>query len=285
MSSQNKKCAVCDENYDHGERKPLLLPCGHSYCGPCLRQLSNSDQKFCPMCRGDWHATSVQDLPLCFQLLPEEDNNEVEERVKCSKHNTDITFWCRTCRTIICKKCLTNLHSSCKFIIIEEGEEHILAFIQQIANDASLAIEKNLDIAQTNTTKINTKLFKLKTVQKKLKKIIDTFTTYRREISTSVAELAAKKAILNKLNLRRETDCEEKESSASYEDGADQSLSQCSLLAYSIDSTSEYSVQSLLRTWQELNDINNFDVRPLTKPAKSHLFQVLDTYQVRVNIN
>ena len=31
------ECGVCFKQYNHSEKKPLSLPCGHTFCLECLR--------------------------------------------------------------------------------------------------------------------------------------------------------------------------------------------------------------------------------------------------------
>ena len=46
------ECSVCMENYDtEGDRCPKLLPCSHTVCLRCLRQLTRGRRVQCPVCR------------------------------------------------------------------------------------------------------------------------------------------------------------------------------------------------------------------------------------------
>lgn len=40
------ECSICEQKFSAGERRPKVLPCGHSYCLPCVRQLPNKE---CPV--------------------------------------------------------------------------------------------------------------------------------------------------------------------------------------------------------------------------------------------
>ena len=52
-SDQTPSCGICFEEYEEeGEKKPKLLPCSHTFCLQCLRQLSaHGTEITCPECR------------------------------------------------------------------------------------------------------------------------------------------------------------------------------------------------------------------------------------------
>ena len=52
ISYYSPKCVICNDSYDEGDKKPLVLVnCGHSFCKNCVLQFSN---KKCPVCRLDY---------------------------------------------------------------------------------------------------------------------------------------------------------------------------------------------------------------------------------------
>lgn len=44
-------CRQCDRLFDAGQRRPKVLPCGHSACLQCLEDHSRGDGRLCPFCR------------------------------------------------------------------------------------------------------------------------------------------------------------------------------------------------------------------------------------------
>lgn len=46
-------CPVCMTAYDGTVRRPRTLPCGHTFCTPCIDGLKDQDKVMCPTCRVD----------------------------------------------------------------------------------------------------------------------------------------------------------------------------------------------------------------------------------------
>lgn len=116
----SKQCGICLENYaDDEDSKPRILPCGHSYCHKCLREI-DLDYQRCPTCRRDWSHCELEDLPVCFQLLPESDN-DLQPAECCVRHKFALTFSCRTCKRNICRKCVISSHEQCACTLLDES--------------------------------------------------------------------------------------------------------------------------------------------------------------------
>uniref|UniRef100_A0A3B4T1S2 RING-type domain-containing protein n=1 Tax=Seriola dumerili TaxID=41447 RepID=A0A3B4T1S2_SERDU len=53
--SEELECVVCCYEYSRGERVPRVLHCNHTFCAPCLEQLSKLEGVIrtvsCPLCR------------------------------------------------------------------------------------------------------------------------------------------------------------------------------------------------------------------------------------------
>ena len=45
------ECVVCMEQFDLEERRPLVLPCGHSVCKACCIKLLENKEITCPIDR------------------------------------------------------------------------------------------------------------------------------------------------------------------------------------------------------------------------------------------
>ena len=68
------ECSVCLESLIN--KQPRLLSCGHTFCTPCLQQLSAGNIVNCPKCR-----SHTQLPPEGVQALPKNtDINKMRER-------------------------------------------------------------------------------------------------------------------------------------------------------------------------------------------------------------
>lgn len=62
-------CPVCSHVYECGERDPLVLPCGHTFCRGCLVSLEVDACFACPSCRASHRSESLDAFPVNFSLL------------------------------------------------------------------------------------------------------------------------------------------------------------------------------------------------------------------------
>ena len=115
------ECKICFLIYNEN-RKPLVLPCGHSYCSTCVKALQ-PDDGFCPSCRKEI-STSFDQLPVVFSLLKiadacNKENVEINDKVdmkkstdlelKCKKHEEQLIIsWCRILEEWLCDICTKN---------------------------------------------------------------------------------------------------------------------------------------------------------------------------------
>ena len=66
----NVECSICYSNFtDTGERVPLVLPCGHSFCRCCLKsEMGTQNSVRCPTCRTT-HRGGLDQIPRNFALV------------------------------------------------------------------------------------------------------------------------------------------------------------------------------------------------------------------------
>ncbi len=115
------ECGICYKQYDHNEKKPISLPCGHTFCYECIRKTYKNGVVKCSY-DSISHHVSPENLPVNYQLLtalpmrdtnPEVDEEEEETKEKkghykyCDVHpNKKVKFYCKNCRVMFCSKCI-----------------------------------------------------------------------------------------------------------------------------------------------------------------------------------
>lgn len=62
------ECGVCFKPYNHQDKKPLALPCGHSFCLECLKKMTKNAVITCPYDKAQ-HSTLPDNLPVNYQVL------------------------------------------------------------------------------------------------------------------------------------------------------------------------------------------------------------------------
>ncbi|KAK3882087.1 hypothetical protein Pcinc_013519 [Petrolisthes cinctipes] len=119
-------CSVCCEYYQDGNRAPVSIPCGHTFCRNCLRQVEwhqqTNDAFCCPTCRTPHPDLSIYKLPPNFALLSLLDSFKIvggERPRRCEVHKgEDLVYWCQPCATLLCGLCISKCHRSDHHIII-----------------------------------------------------------------------------------------------------------------------------------------------------------------------
>ncbi|XP_034233497.1 uncharacterized protein LOC117640740 isoform X2 [Thrips palmi] len=107
------ECQVCLEQFNLVERRPKVLPCGHSYCLKCLQQLPT---KVCPLDKKEFLA-APEELVDNFSLL--------------DTPNSAPRFWCVSCKKEASAECVED-HAvrSLKKERAAEAERHLEALQQ-----------------------------------------------------------------------------------------------------------------------------------------------------------
>ena len=106
------ECSICLESLIN--KQPRLLSCGHTFCTPCLQQLSGGNRVNCPKCRSPTQLPpgGVQDLPKNTDIgKMREREQELSARSEyycqmCRKKDANVEFFCTACpRGQICQGC------------------------------------------------------------------------------------------------------------------------------------------------------------------------------------
>ena len=164
-------CSICDEVYNSEERRPLLLPCSHTFCRNCLRQMQKNQNALCPFCRASWSGQSIEKLPYIRQLADASKNiqskkfkSTLDERT-CIPHCADMVLWCKNCEVSICSRCLIERHKTCDWIPIEEKTTDLLKNLHRSAATTRTKLDENF---KTLTFRNNSQLTNIRTYIKKL---------------------------------------------------------------------------------------------------------------------
>ena len=126
-------CGLCNETYQYKDG-PLMLPCLHSFCKPCLskyieeKRKSVDNKMACPTCYNSFPLTEdinsfPVNLPLSHLARSRFFEKQVEEgNVKCQVCDDKATSFCCHCCEFLCGKC-----KHCHLLYL--GKEHeILEF-------------------------------------------------------------------------------------------------------------------------------------------------------------
>ena len=112
------ECGICFKPYNHNDKKPVSLPCGHSFCCECTRKLPKHGVIQCPYDKSN-HQISPDNLPVNYQVLtglPMAAQNAAANSagsipepqiMHCGQHpQKKVKFYCMVCREHFCSKCI-----------------------------------------------------------------------------------------------------------------------------------------------------------------------------------
>ncbi|XP_066955923.1 nuclear factor 7, ovary-like isoform X2 [Macrobrachium rosenbergii] len=68
MASNPLECNICCNAYNE-DHCPRILPCSHTFCGPCIDELISIQKKECATCRKKFTTNSAEDLMIIRDLL------------------------------------------------------------------------------------------------------------------------------------------------------------------------------------------------------------------------
>ena len=157
-------CAICEEVYNLEERKPLLLPCSHTFCRTCLLQLQSTNSELCPHCRSSWAGQAVDSLPVIRQLAESSDKKpKTKKHITgnqniCDLHNDDLNAWCRTCNVATCIQCLKDGHKSCDWISIKRKTTELMSLLDETVTYTRTKLIENFTQTTTESNSMLTEV-------------------------------------------------------------------------------------------------------------------------------
>ena len=111
-------CQVCFEDFEKdGKRVPRILPCSHTLCESCIKQLIQNSSLECPYCRQIHEAQNreksfAQNRYLLIQIKREGTRESIDENgrsdcERCEEHGKVLDLFCREpgCQKHICVSC------------------------------------------------------------------------------------------------------------------------------------------------------------------------------------
>ena len=203
VTESSKSCTICDHNYDTQEKRPQVLPCGHTFCFSCLKQIELSERKFCPLCRKPW--ACVENLPTCYQLLPQSPSlpNPVKKRKYghdfyesiCEKHNFKFIYYCSTCKKRACKVCLLIMHKFCTTVLLEESAASS-AELKHLFEDTKQKLETHISDYAASIAQGSKSLTAIKTFRETISGYINDLSAYQTVIEGTHKELQSYLSLL-----------------------------------------------------------------------------------------
>ena len=141
-------CQICLEDFEEaGDHVPRILPCSHTLCEKCLKQLIQGNFVECPECRKKHRVVNeVKTFPQNKYILANIRRKQVEIQKDqtskavdiCEKHGKELILYCKApdCLTTICQTCLTRHHRGHDVVETEEIEkEALLEKIEVVIKD------------------------------------------------------------------------------------------------------------------------------------------------------
>lgn len=128
------ECGICFKTYNHNDKKPIALPCGHSFCFECLKQLYKHQMIKCPYDKIAHHCIP-ENLPVNYQVLTAlpmraassspngegiDGSDSKQQTIRyCEIHpSKKVKFYCKNDRSMFCSKCILK-HTEMKHEVIQ----------------------------------------------------------------------------------------------------------------------------------------------------------------------
>ena len=222
--SEGPLCDNCKNPFDESEHMPMTLPCSHPLCSSCVKKIKPGEKIFCQQCGLDLSTVNLKELKPHQMILSlihsqsnqsesiynsqEEGENEytneegteettINNTIKnnqieyCNKHKEkEIEFFCQTCTTAVCSKCIFETHNGHHLTLLEDMSTiiknnvkdfgKILKNLEKVNQDNQSSAENKMDDVdkqKVNQIQIVTKSFEeiIKKIEEKKVLIIEEY--------------------------------------------------------------------------------------------------------------
>ena len=217
-------CDNCKNPFDENEHMPMTLPCSHPLCLNCVKNIKPGEKFFCQQCGLDLSTVNLKQLKPHQMILSlihsnsnqsesmynskeegeneysneeitEENNisnnNNLNQIEYCTKHkDKEIEFFCQTCTTAVCSKCIFETHNGHHLTLLEDMSTiiknnvkdfgKILKNLEKVNQDNQSSAENKMDDVdkqKVNQIQIVTKSFEeiIKKIEEKKVLIIEEY--------------------------------------------------------------------------------------------------------------
>ena len=180
-------CPVCYEDFqENGDHVPRLLPCSHTSCEQCIKQLIQYNKLKCPECKST-HKTPDKEksFPQNKYVLTyvrrqaasvDEEEAEVKLIEACEEHWKELILFCRTeaCQKPICPTCLTRTHQEHKVVEIEEEKiAELCRNIESVERKLEAKVKTINKSKEDIEKKTGTNITKMKKVKEEMNRKFD----------------------------------------------------------------------------------------------------------------
>ena len=196
---EDSTCSVCCEEFaEAGDHVPRLLPCSHTMCDKCMKEISKKTFLVCVECRKkhiiptkaktfpqnkyilnalkalgkEGGVSRNREEPRNFQMCPEPD------------HMRDLSLRCTTCRKDICQLCLIGSHQTHQIVdIMKENTDKLRERIDVLTKQSSLFKE---NLLATKEEVQRTRIKSLKDIKQKRAEIDKLFDDMMEKIEETI---------------------------------------------------------------------------------------------------
>lgn len=117
-------CKICMERYDDADKKPLFVPCGHTFCAKCLRFIYKHPHLKCPLDKKSHEFKNFALIPTNFSILnylASQSQQDVRFVKRCQLHPKEaMKFFCEDEQALMCQDCFLESHLGHK-VVSSEG--------------------------------------------------------------------------------------------------------------------------------------------------------------------